>query len=108
MFSPEDLVAHATWVMDRATRQAREAVACWRAGGPEALGEILEELEAMHNMARAHHAALLTLFARHDLLLDADGATPLDARTNQLDADFQELTLAVVDAHRNPAPAALQ
>ena len=106
-FTPDDLLTHATNMMDRFTQEARDLVHGWRVAD-KALEEVLTELEELKRDAAAHHLALLTLFAANGLLFDAEGAIPLDPRLDQLDSDFQALTLAVVDAYRNPAPAALQ
>lgn len=102
LFSPEDLLAHADDMMDRITAEATKCVQQWQPS-PETLPEILEEIATFHDEAASYHGFILSLFAKHGLLLDAEGATPLDPRTEQLDRDFNALTLAVSDAAR-PAP----
>lgn len=106
-FTPEDLLAHSRDMMDRITSTAREKVAAWRPADTP-LEQMLAELEELRRDANSHHLFILCLFACNGLLLDAKGAIPLDPRTEQLDRDIDELILAVVDAYRNPAPAALQ
>jgi hypothetical protein len=106
-FTPDDLLAHATDMMDRYTKEARDLVQGWRPAD-KTMELVLAELEGIQQEAAAGHMFLLGLFAKNDLLLDAEGAIPLDPRLDQLDRDFQALMLDVVDAYRNPAPAALQ
>lgn len=106
-FTPEDLLAHAADMMDRLTAVATEQVRQWQQH-PAPLTEMLDELDQLHVHAAANHGFILTLFARNDLLLDAEGAIPLDPRTEKLDRDFEALCLAVTDAARPVATTTVQ
>ncbi len=106
-FTTEDLLTHAADMMDRITANAAEQVQQWLSI-PASLPEMLAVLDRLHADAAAYHGFILSLFAKNDLLLNAEGAIPLDPRADQLDRDFQALMLSATDAARPAATATVQ